>query len=278
MNRYKGILQYIKSISLPSIYLIGGFIFVLWLILTPSGVFGKADAIGYAVCHRIDSRSFHIGTMQLPLCVRCTGQYLGAVIGLCTLAILGKRFSGIPPKSVIVGMVLLVIIFLVDGLNSYLYLPPFLRLFPNMPHLYIPSNTLRLFTGTGMGIVIAVVLYPAFWASILSNPDQHPAVDNGKKFILLVCLGILVDILVLTQSAFILLPAAIISTAGVVLLLTIVYTILWIRILGKENQFTGLSQIAYFGIAGILTAITQIALFDLIRFIITGTWNGLIFN
>jgi uncharacterized membrane protein len=278
MNRYKGILQYIKSISLPSIYLIGGLILIIWLILTPSGVLGKADAIGYAVCHRIDSRSFHIGTTQLPLCVRCTGQYLGAVIGLCYLAIFGERKSGIPPKLVIAAMSLIVIVFFVDGLNSYLYLPPFLRLFPNMPHLYIPSNTLRLITGTGMGLVIAIVLYPAFWASIISNPDSRPAFDNLTKFIFLVCLGILVDILVLTQSVIILLPAAIISTAGVVLLLTMVYTILWIRILGKENQFTNLSHITIYGIAGFLTAIIQIALIDLFRFIITGTWNGLIFT
>jgi uncharacterized membrane protein len=278
MNRSKEILQFIKSISLPSIYLIGGLIFITWFILTPSGVFGKADAIGYAVCHRIDSRSFHIGTMQLPLCVRCTGQYLGAAIGLCYLAMFGKRKSGTPPKLVIAGMVLIGIVFLIDGLNSYLFLPPFLRLFPKMPHLYVPSNALRLFTGTGMGLVIAIVLYPAFWSSIISNPDSRPAVDNLSKFIILICMGILVDILVLTQSGFILLPAAIISTAGVVLLLTLVYTILWIRILGKENQFTGLSQITVYFIAGLLTAIIQIALFDLIRYIITGTWNGLIFN
>jgi hypothetical protein len=216
--------------------------------------------------------------MQLPLCVRCTGQYLGAVIGLCYLAIFGKRKSGIPPKIVIAGMGLIVIIFFVDGLNSYLYLPPFLRLFPNMPHLYIPSNILRLITGTGMGLVIAIVLYPAFWASIISIPDLRPAVENIKKFILLICLGILIDIIVLTQSVFILLPAAFISTAGVVLLLTMVYTIIWIQILGKANQFTGLSQITIYLIAGFLTAIIQIALIDLFRFIITGTWNGLIFS
>jgi hypothetical protein len=106
----------------------------------------------------------------------------------------------------------------------------------------------------------------------------RPAVENIKKFILLICLGILIDIIVLTQSVFILLPAAFISTAGVVLLLTMVYTIIWIQILGKANQFTGLSQITIYLIAGFLTAIIQIALIDLFRFIITGTWNGLIFS
>ena len=31
---------------------------VVWLSYTPPGLLGKADAIGYAVCHRISARSF----------------------------------------------------------------------------------------------------------------------------------------------------------------------------------------------------------------------------
>ena len=46
--------------------------FVSWLLNTPEGVLGKADAIGYAICHRIDGRSFHLGNRQFPLCARCT--------------------------------------------------------------------------------------------------------------------------------------------------------------------------------------------------------------
>ena len=35
-------------------------IVTVWLAKTPDGLLGKADAIGYAVCHRIDARSFHL--------------------------------------------------------------------------------------------------------------------------------------------------------------------------------------------------------------------------
>jgi uncharacterized membrane protein len=250
---------------------------MIWLLATPPGILGKADAIGYAVCHRIDTRSFHIGEIQLPLCARCTGQYLGAIIGLVFLGIFGRRMSGTPPKRVISLMILLILFYAVDGLNSYLYLPPFLKIFPGMPHLYQPSNTLRLFTGTGMGIVIAIVLYPAFWGSILVNPDARPAMSNLRISVIIMILGITVDLLILTGSKFVLFPAALISTGGVLLLLTMVYTILWMRILHKENQFTRLSQITLYAMAGFIITMIQIGLFDLVRFIITGTWNGLIF-
>jgi len=51
-----------------------------FVVFTPEGLLGKADAIGYAVCHRIDLRSYHIGERPLPLCTRCTGMYLGAML------------------------------------------------------------------------------------------------------------------------------------------------------------------------------------------------------
>ncbi|MCL4271991.1 MAG: hypothetical protein KJZ72_20700, partial [Anaerolineales bacterium] len=38
---------------------------VAWFIIAPEGALGKLDAIGYAVCHRIDERSFQIDDRQL---------------------------------------------------------------------------------------------------------------------------------------------------------------------------------------------------------------------
>jgi len=278
MNKQKPVIQRIEPGVLTSVYAIGGLICIIWILLTPLGIFGKADAIGYAVCHRIDVRSFHIGVRQLPLCARCTGQYLGAVLGLGFLWIFGKRRSGTPPKRVLGLMTLLLVIYAVDGVNSYFFLPPFLKLFPGMPHLYQPSNIMRLITGTGVGLVIAMVLYPAFWGSIVPNPDPKPAINGLKIAFVMLGLGILIDLLILTGSVYVLLPAALISAGGVLLLLTMVYSMILILIFKKENQFIRLSQITRYIIAGFMLTMIQIALFDMIRFIITGTWNGFLFG
>ena len=64
------------------VYAALGIVLVGWLLNTPAGILGKADAIGYAVCHRIGERSFHIGGRSLSLCARCTGMYLGAMVGM----------------------------------------------------------------------------------------------------------------------------------------------------------------------------------------------------
>jgi uncharacterized membrane protein len=276
MDRPKSIQYKIKTLFRPALFLIGGFILISWLLFTPPGILGKADAVGYAVCHRIDSRSFHIGVRQLPLCVRCTGQYIGAVIGLAFLAIFAKRRSGMPPSRVIGVMIFLFLLYAIDGLNSYFYLPPFLVMFPNMPHLYEPSNTLRLFTGTGMGLVISMLIYPAFLGSIQIDPDPRPSVSNLKTCFIILALGIMVDLLILTESIYVLLPVGLISAGGVIILLTMVYTVLLLRIYRKENQFTRLSQISWYAAGGFIITIAQISLFDIFRFIITGSWSSFI--
>jgi hypothetical protein len=35
---------------------------LIWLILTPSGLLGKSDAVGYSVCHRFPSHSYFLGS------------------------------------------------------------------------------------------------------------------------------------------------------------------------------------------------------------------------
>ena len=57
-------------------------ILALWMLGTPPGVHGKLDAVGYAVCHQIGERSFMVNGEPLPLCARCTGMYVGVMIGL----------------------------------------------------------------------------------------------------------------------------------------------------------------------------------------------------
>lgn len=278
MAQVKSRLIHFKVSVNYSLFIVAGLLLFTWLIETPAGILGRADAIGYAVCHRIDARSFHLGIRQFPICARCTGQYIGAFIGLLFQELFARRRSGFPPKRVLVLLSLLFLAYAVDGLNSYLYLPPFLKIFPGMPHLYEPSNVLRLFTGTGIGLIIALVLYPAFVGSVYTDAKPRPAIVGIKSLLIVVGLVILVDFLILTGSKYILYPAALISAGVVILLLTMAYTIIGLRLFHKENQFTKIPQCLLPLTFGFTIAIAQIAIIDLIRFIITGAWSGLVFG
>src|SRR5512146_2202623 len=71
-----------------------------WVYIAPGGALGKLDAIGYAVCHRIDARSFHIGGRQLPLCARCTGEFFSAAFALIYLGFVSGRRSKLPSRGI----------------------------------------------------------------------------------------------------------------------------------------------------------------------------------
>ena len=200
------------------IYMVVGLLLIWWLVNTPAGLLGKADAVGYAVCHRIDLRSFHLGERQLPLCARCSGMYLGAMLGLAYQAVISRRKAGMPSMKMWVILGILVAAFAVDGINSYLHF------FPGLPSLYEPQNWLRLFTGAGMGVVIAAMLYPAFNQTVWMNWENQPALKSFSGIGGLLILAILLDILVLTENPVILYPLALISAGGVLVILTMVHT------------------------------------------------------
>jgi uncharacterized membrane protein len=249
-----------------------GLLFIGWLVNTPSGLLGKADAIGYAVCHRIDSRSFHIGERQIPLCVRCTGMFLGAMLGLGFQAIYSGKRSGSPPIRVIIVLAIFVVAFIVDGLNSYI------DLIPGVESVYEPRNVLRLFTGTGVGLVLAAALSPAFNQSVWKKVDRRAALGSLRVLGILIVLALILDLIVLTENPIFLYPLALLSAAGVIVLLTMVYTIIFLMALRKECQYTSFRELVFPIIVGFGMALMQIAVLDLIRFWLTGTWDGFHFG
>lgn len=251
-------------------------VFIGFLMLAPAGLLGKADAFGYAVCHRIDVRSFQIGTRQFPLCARCSGMFLGALLGLVFLTITSPKRAGMPSKVFFVPLGLMVLAFAVDGVNSYLTLMQGLgtSFFSSVPTLYEPNNTLRLLTGTGMGLVIAAVLFPAFNQTLWEDWDRRPSLGAWRTFGLLLVLALIMDILVLSDADFVLYPLAVLSALAVPLLLTMVYGLFAVMVTRKDNTYTRLSQAWLPLTAGFTIAMLQIVIFDILRFAITGTWGG----
>ena len=249
--------------------------FGAWMYISPEGALGKLDAIGYAVCHRIDARSFQIGDRQLPLCARCTGEFYAAGLALIFQVFVSGKRSKLPSRGIIAVLVLFFLAFGIDGSNSYLYL---LKQSSNgalaqIPNLYIPNNTLRLFTGSGMGIALAAVLYPVINQSLWRELDDRPALE-WKIFGILVALVIVVNLLVLTDSLIVLYPIAYLSALGTLSLLVLVFTILWIIIMKQDNTFDNIKQLWLPLASGLTLALLMILSIDLLRLQFTGTWSG----
>ncbi len=238
-----------------------------WWLKAPPGLLGKMDAAAYAVCHRIAARSFHIGDRQTPLCARCTGMYLGALLGLLYQLRSGKR-AGMPPLKISIVLGVFLAAFAIDGGNSYLHFIPY------APSLYEPQNWLRLLTGTGIGLGIAAILIPVIHQTFWNTYDGRSGLSGWRQFLPLAVAAAVLDIAVLSGNPLLLYPLAVLSGASIFLILTMVYAVAWIMLTKRENRFTSYRQMWVPLLAGFLTALVQIAVIDAGRFWMTGTWGG----
>ena len=249
------------------IALIGVLLFGLWA--APPGLLGKADAIGYAVCHRIDLRSFHLGDRQLPLCARCTGTFLGVIVGVAILIVAGRGRSFTWPRRPVFALLAFTIVpWGFDGVNSYLYL------FPQLPHLYTPQNWLRLTTGTFLGLAMAAVFLPAVNQSLWKTGSPIPVLKNFRELVLYFLAAPVLIGLVLLENPVILYPLALLSTMGVLYLLTGVYTAILLMLFRKENFAETFHDAWPVLVAGLTIGLVQIMAIDAVRFYFTHTWGG----
>jgi len=257
-------------VLIAALLVLGAFLFI-----TPPGLLGKADGIGYAVCHRIDHRSFHIGERQLPLCARCTGEFNAAAISLIFLGVVSRKRSNMPLRGILAVLIGFFVAFGVDGSNSYLYLlkQTYDGFLPQIPNLYTPNNTLRLLTGSGMGVAMASVLFPVINQTLWRDMDERPAL-TWKEFGGLLGIIFLIDLGILSEQPFVLYPVALLSVLGVLALLGMVFSLVWVIIMRQENTFETLKQLWLPLVAGLTLAFLMISVIDLLRLQLTGTWGG----
>ena len=258
-------------VPLAALFAIAAFFYI-----APPGLLGKADAVGYAICHRISERSFHIGERQLPMCARDTGTFTSAGVTLLLLTITKPKRGGMPAKKVLFTLIGFFLIWAIDGSNSYLYLikQTYFGALPQIPNIYIPNNTLRLLTGTGMGMGMGATLYAAFNQSAWKDWDARPALGTWRDLGLLVGIMLLIDLMILSESIFILYPIAIFSVLGVMALLSLIFTVVWIMIMRQDNHFTSLKEMWIALTAGLTLALIMILVIDVLRLQMTGTWGA----
>ncbi len=241
----------------------------VWLVETPPGVLGKADAIAYAICHRIAVRSFQVDGVPLPLCARCTGIYLGVMTSLFVLIARGRsRVSQLPAPKLMVVLGIFVGIMGVDGVNSYIHL------FPGGTGIYEPQNWLRLVTGMYCGIAMFNFMYPVFNGTVWHEPQEARGLNNLRDLAVLCAVAAVVIVLVLIQQPALLWIAGYLSTFGVILMLTMIGVVIFVSIFRLDRSATRWRDLAIPVLAGLTMAFILVGGIDFVRLMLTGTWNG----
>lgn len=249
-------------------------VIALWLLGTPAGVEGKADAVGYAICHRIPDRSFTTyDSRQLPLCARCTGIYTGVMTGFLLINLTGYgRASRLPSWRMGLVFVGFLAFFGIDGLNSYFHL------FPNFEGgLYEPNNTLRLISGALIGLTMIHLLLPLFNMTVWRYLDERRALPNFRMLgVQLVTLALVVAAM-LTGNPFVLLVTGLLSAFGVLMVLTMVNAVMFMTFIRRDRTYTNWGELWLPLLAGLTVALLLVGGIDAARYMFTGTWDGFIF-
>jgi uncharacterized membrane protein len=241
-------------------------IILFFAFVPPHTVLGKADVVGYAICHRITERSFVLGDRHFPLCARCTGTFLGALVGLATMLLLGRRRAGrLPPAPVLVLLVLFVGAWGFDGFNSYM------TFFPGGPNLYEPQNWLRMTTGLLNGLALSILVFPIFNFTLWREATRERVIKNVWELLAILPVIALLVLAVQSDVGILLYPLAVLSSAGVVVMLIMINSMIASVVLGREGYAQSWSEALVPLTAGLALAILMMTAMVALRAYLTFT-------
>jgi hypothetical protein len=123
---------------------------------------------------------------------------------------------------------------------------------------------------------MGVLVYTGFNQAVWKDWLPQPALAHGREVALLMAAAAGMVLLVLWENPLVLYPLAIASALSVLGLLSVVYTVMAVIVLRRENRASGWRDLALPGMLGFSMALAQIAVIDWIRFAATQTWNGFV--
>ena len=132
----------------------------------PGGYGDTSYALLHGLCAQTPSHTIHFGSQPLPFDARMTGIYGGFLVTFAGLALTRRVLHyGAIPRPVIAVLVALVLAMAADGFNSLLT-------DLGVWHPWTSTNALRVITGFGVGVGLAVALAWLFASSTwhLSRP------------------------------------------------------------------------------------------------------------
>jgi uncharacterized membrane protein len=229
-------------------------------------IIGLAHWFGSAVCHQLPADSYLIAGIQLPLCARCTGMYVGALTTLMFFTWRHPRSIGLPRSWVIAALPVFFLAWAGDGVNS------FLSSIPGLPHLYPPQNILRLITGTLMGITLGSIIFVMFNAVVWRNVDHAPILATPRELLALLGLGTLLVLAVQSGWGIFLYPLTLASLAAILTLNSALMTAFAASIMAPlAHSWREASRPLAFGILVALFLLDSIAASRLLL----GAWLGI---
>jgi uncharacterized membrane protein len=240
---------------------LSAFLLFMGFLAAPFPLEQKAHALMHGICAQRPSHSFLLGGQTLPFDGRMTGIYLGFLVSFALLIVTGRhRHAGfLSPGSLLMVLVLAGAMAL-DGFNS---LFTDLRL----PALYAPDNRLRLFTGMGAGVGLAVMLAMLLGMSLWKKPDTRMRVtDRWWQPLALFVAGSPLALMILYGNGALFVPATCLLVISATIAFSSLALVSIVMIAGRENSFRSAFELQPHLVWGMIAGVVAIASLALLRF------------
>ncbi len=207
----------------------------------------------YLALHGVCAQTHNLisGGIQLPLCARDSGMYLSELVTLGVVAARGRGRAGrlppLPLRLVVLGLFLLMV---ADGLNS-----TFAEL--GMATAYTPRNDLRLLTGMGAGIGLALVVLLVLNTALRRDVDTTVcSLGSWRELGMVLFVNGLIVAALVADTPLLSIPLALLVAVGLVGNLAVVMLLFPSLALGLRGRVTRMSQLAHPAVIGLVLALT----------------------
>jgi len=204
---------------------------------SPGDYAATSHAILHGLCAQTPTHTIVFGDAALPFDARMTGIYGGFLVTVAAIIIRGGLFRyGNPPLRVAGLLAVLVLAMAVDGVNSLL---SDLGLW----HPYVPSNALRVVTGYGAGVTLAIALSWLLASSAWNLGSPTVAVGRMKDLVTpLLGLAIFGGVLV-ARPGWLHLPVSLLLVASAWLTVTMLVLVIVLLALKLDARVRTMDQL-----------------------------------
>ncbi len=234
-------------------------VIVLFIVLSPWPLLEKLRLVGYACCAQAQARTLRIGGEYMPLDARDAGIYLAFLLGLGMALVVGRvRSVRWPPGNLAALLGGLFVAMVLDGINSSFETR-------GLHGLYHTTNALRVITGVGAGMALALLGLPLVNRVIWRTPDNDAvASDYGELAGFIVAAAVLIGVL-LAPPARLFYPLSVLSVIGVLIGWACINGAVVAVATRREHSAITLSDGALFLLAGVALSLVEIWIVGTIR-------------
>ncbi len=210
--------------------------------------------LGGGLCHQKIERTFSIDSLNMPVCSRCTGIYLGILLSLLALILIERKIKGeFPPLKIVL---IAVGVFLIMGLDVVL----------STIGLIQSSNIIRMITGFMTGWFMVLLLFSLANNSMFKKFVRKNYLDNWKKLFIWLAAGAAGAVLFIFTYKYAIIFWAMLSVLGLLAFVTLILFILFFslnrRLLGSIDSWKKyMAAIA----VGIISSGVLLTLFSYLR-------------